>query len=75
MPTPVGENCYAAFRCQSPLSLQRGAVPRPSLLSEYRLELALIDTPQGNWDAGERGLAALPGREDEFRAGVELAAD
>jgi hydroxypyruvate isomerase len=39
------------------------------------LELALIDTPQGDWDAGERGLAALPGREEEFRAGVERAAD
>jgi hydroxypyruvate isomerase len=37
-----------------------------SLLRENRLELALIDTPQGDWDAGERGLAALPGREDEF---------
>jgi hydroxypyruvate isomerase len=46
-----------------------------SLLREHRLELALIDTPQGDWDAGERGLAALPGREDEFRAGVQLAAD
>src|ERR1700745_2005941 len=46
-----------------------------SLLCEHRLELALIDTPQGNWDAWERGLAALPGREEEFRAGVEIAAD
>ena len=46
-----------------------------SLLREHRLELALIDTPQGDWDAGERGLTALPGREEEFRAGVERAAD
>jgi hydroxypyruvate isomerase len=30
-------------------------------------EIALIDTVQGNWDKGERGLAALPGREREFR--------
>jgi hydroxypyruvate isomerase len=46
-----------------------------SLLLEHRLELALIDTPQGDWDAGERGLAALPGREAEFRAGVQRAAE
>src|SRR5580692_9419301 len=46
-----------------------------SLLLEHRLELALIDTPQGDWDAGERGLAALPGREAEFRAGVQQAAE
>jgi hydroxypyruvate isomerase len=46
-----------------------------SLLREHRLELALIDTPQGDWDAGERGLAALPGREPEFRAGVQRAAE
>jgi hydroxypyruvate isomerase len=30
-------------------------------------EMALIDTLQGDWDKGERGLAALPGREREFR--------
>ncbi len=30
------------------------------------LEMVLIDTEQGNWDAGERGLAALPGREAEY---------
>lgn len=30
------------------------------------LECALINVPRGNWDAGERGLAAVPGREAEF---------
>jgi len=39
------------------------------------LEMALIDTPQGDWDAGERGLAALPGREAEFRDGIQRAAE
>jgi 2-dehydrotetronate isomerase len=37
------------------------------------LEMVLMDTPQGNWDAGERGLAALPGREAEFRDGISRA--
>jgi hydroxypyruvate isomerase len=29
--------------------------------------------PPGDWAAGERGIAALPGREEEFRAGVAKA--
>jgi hydroxypyruvate isomerase len=29
--------------------------------------------PPGDWAAGERGMAALPGREEEFRAGVDTA--
>ena len=30
-------------------------------------ELVLMNAPPGNFSAGERGLAALPGREKEFR--------
>jgi hydroxypyruvate isomerase len=37
------------------------------------LELVLHNLPAGNWGAGERGLAALPGRQAEFRDGVERA--
>ncbi|MGD0473275.1 MAG: 2-oxo-tetronate isomerase [Candidatus Velthaea sp.] len=37
------------------------------------LEMALFNLPPGDWTAGERGLAALPGREAEFAAGVERA--
>lgn len=37
------------------------------------LALALFNMPPGNWDGGERGMAALPGREAEFEAGVERA--
>ncbi len=37
------------------------------------LELVLFNMPPGNWAAGERGIAALPGRQAEFRAGVERA--
>jgi hydroxypyruvate isomerase len=39
------------------------------------LKMALFDTPMGNWDRGDRGLAAVPGREAEFRAGLTQAAD
>src|SRR5260221_6089735 len=42
-------------------------------LKTHNLTQALFNTPPGNWAAGERGLAALPGRETEFRDGVAKA--
>lgn len=39
------------------------------------LELALFNAPPGDWEAGERGLAALPGREAEFREAFARALD
>jgi len=33
----------------------------------------LFNLPPGDWDAGERGLAALPERADEMRAGLHRA--
>ena len=39
------------------------------------LELALFNMPPGDWAAGERGTASLPGREAEFRDGVQRAID
>jgi hydroxypyruvate isomerase len=42
-------------------------------LKTHKLTQALFNTPPGNWGAGERGLAALPGRESEFRDGVARA--
>lgn len=37
------------------------------------LQQVLFNAPPGNWDAGERGLACLPGREAEYRAGITQA--
>ena len=42
-------------------------------LNRHGLAQALFNMPPGNWAAGERGTAALAGREQEFRAGVETA--
>ncbi len=42
-------------------------------LDRHRLSLVLHNLPAGDWDAGERGIACLPGRTEEFRAGVETA--
>lgn len=37
------------------------------------LTMALLNTPAGNAEAGERGLAALPGREKDFDAAIASA--
>lgn len=42
-------------------------------LDAHSLTQALFNLPPGNWDAGERGLASLPGREDEFKRSLETA--
>ncbi|WP_157267746.1 2-oxo-tetronate isomerase [Azohydromonas aeria] len=38
-------------------------------LRRHGLAQALFNAPPGDWDAGERGIAALPDRVDEFRRG------
>jgi len=42
-------------------------------LQAHGLQQVLFNAPPGDWDAGERGLACLPGRETEFRAGIHQA--
>lgn len=42
-------------------------------LAEHGLEIALFNLPPGDWEGGERGLAALSGRETDFIAGLERA--
>jgi hydroxypyruvate isomerase len=37
------------------------------------LQQVLFNAPPGNWDGGERGLACLPGREQEFRDSIVQA--
>ncbi|EPJ77372.1 hydroxypyruvate isomerase [Pseudomonas sp. CFII64] len=44
-------------------------------LSDNGLVQALFNAPPGDWAAGERGTASLPGRESEFRSGFERALD
>jgi len=42
-------------------------------LDAHGLKLVLHNLPAGDWDAGERGIACLPERTSEFRAGVAKA--
>jgi len=42
-------------------------------LQAHGLQQVLFNAPPGNWDAGDKGLACLPGREAEFRQGMASA--
>jgi hydroxypyruvate isomerase len=61
---------FAAVECQFPYEAQPDAIA--ARLAATGLKLVLFNAPPGN--AGERGLASLPGRERDFDAGLERAA-
>lgn len=44
-------------------------------LADNGLLQALFNAPPGDWAAGERGIASLPGREDEFKRSIDSALD
>jgi hydroxypyruvate isomerase len=44
-------------------------------LERHQLTNVLFNGPPGNWAAGERGMACLPDRRDEFRRGIATAVE
>jgi hydroxypyruvate isomerase len=62
---------FDGIECQFPYPWP--AAELAARAAEAALPWILINTPAGDWAAGERGLAALPGREAEFRRGVDTA--
>jgi hydroxypyruvate isomerase len=42
-------------------------------LKAYGLTQALFNAPPGDWAKGERGIASIPGREDEFKRSLATA--
>ena len=44
-------------------------------LVAHKLDLVLFNTPAGDWESGERGLACNPARIDAFRTGIAQALD
>ncbi len=44
-------------------------------LADHGLTQVLFNLPPGDWNAGERGIASLPGRQTEFLDGVKKALD
>ena len=69
-----GEAAQAGFRgveCLFPY--EAPAADIADRLRQHRLEFVLLNAPPGEWAAGERGIASLPGREHEFQAGFVTA--
>lgn len=64
---------FRGVECQFPYAWDKHAIAAE--LARHGLELVLHNLPAGDWGAGERGIACLPGREAEFREGVGLALD
>lgn len=44
-----------------------------AMLDVHGLQQVLFNAPAGDWAAGERGIAALPGREDDFKRSIDQA--
>ncbi|HWX90653.1 MAG TPA: TIM barrel protein [Rhizomicrobium sp.] len=62
---------FSAVECLFPYDHTPDAIARQ--LVRHKLKLVLINAPPGDLSEGERGLASLPDRQDEFRASVETA--
>jgi hydroxypyruvate isomerase len=62
---------FKAAECQFPYEVP--AEDMKAALDAAGVPLVLMNTPPGDFAAGERGLAALPGREGDFRAAIEEA--
>ena len=62
---------FSAVECQFPYGFEAQHIQQR--LRGYGLRLVLHNLPACNWQAGERGIACLPDRVDEFKAGVAQA--
>ncbi|HCF18665.1 MAG TPA: hydroxypyruvate isomerase, partial [Rhodospirillum rubrum] len=74
---PLEERFAAAAACGfRGVELQFPYTLAPERLGDLaamnRLDVVLFNAPPGDWAAGERGLAALPGRQSEFRDSLEV---
>ena len=68
------EAAHAGFRaveCTFPYDM--AAIDVAEELKRHRLEMALFNAPPGDYAAGDRGTASLPGREHEFAASFVTA--
>jgi hydroxypyruvate isomerase len=62
---------FAGVECLFPH--EHPTVEVTARLRDHGLALVLFNAEPGDWAAGERGLASLPGREDDFRRSVDAA--
>ncbi len=64
---------FEGVECQSPYEHEAEAIAER--LETNKLRQVLHNLPVGDWAAGERGIACLPGREGEFQDSVGVAID
>jgi len=69
----AAEAGFSHVECVNPYRLKPDALAER--LRTNGLELVLFNAPAGDWEAGERGLAGLVGREAEFRDSLSRARD
>ncbi|MBN9205646.1 2-oxo-tetronate isomerase [Methylibium petroleiphilum] len=62
---------FEAVECQFPY--EHSAAEFAARLADSGLPLVLMNAPPGDATANERGLAALPGREADFRRAIDTA--
>jgi hydroxypyruvate isomerase len=62
---------FKAVECQFPYAVEPAEIA--ARLNAANLQWVLFNAPPGRVDAGERGIASLPGRERDFDAGIERA--
>ncbi|MBT4091083.1 MAG: hydroxypyruvate isomerase [Deltaproteobacteria bacterium] len=62
---------FKGVEIQFPYSWERDTLR--AKLNENGLQQVLFNMPPGDWKSGERGIACLPNRIDEFKRGVDLA--
>ncbi len=67
----AAEDGFGAVEYVSPYEFDKYVVAEA--LRDAGIEQALFNLPAGNWASGERGIACLPERVDEFKAGVDKA--
>ena len=64
---------FAAVECLSPYADPAAAIRR--WLDDAGVRMILLNTPPGDAARGERGLAAVPGRQPDFRVHFDRALD
>ena len=67
----AAESGFKAVEFLFPYAYKAGEIRQK--LDQNNLRLVLHNLPAGDWDEGERGIACLPDRMDEFKASVAKA--
>ena len=62
---------FRGVECTFPYEIEEGALGNE--LRAHDLAQVLINAPPGNWSRGDRGLAGLPDRREEFLASLDVA--